>query len=600
MEIISQVKTLDSLLKLLWGDRKKAAPYPFIPEKQKYKIGPEKFPLPVSSPEKQGIPSEHLLHFLEDLDNCKEIQAHSLIVLRHGTVILHADWKPYSGVYPHMMYSLSKSITGMAVGLAIAEGLFQLEDRIIEFFPEKLPLIRNPRINNLRIKHLLTMTSGIKFNEMGSLTERDWVRAFFQSECAFEPGSKFAYNSMNSYLLSALVCKKTGLSLVEYLTPRLFEPLGIGPVFWEKCPLGIEKGGWGLYLRPIEMAKLGQLFLQKGAWNVNGHMQQILPQSWVEQSVNMEIPAKMGQYDAHYGYQLWSFPIDGAFQFNGAFGQYVIVLPQTDMVIAMTGGSECLFLDPSCRIIQQYFSGSALKKFTASSQHENFAMFRALQKKSRELYLFPETRTKLRQKGIFSKIRDLLYKKDAASLPPKVQELSGRIYEMEKSYGTLMPFILQGVRNLFTDGITQVKFSFTEQDCLITFYEEDEIYRMKAGYSGHFFQNTLCIHGEIYEVGATALLTYDEDERTVLKLFLSFLETPNTRRLKFIFYGNRIIVRFDESPSALAAAGLLCGLVASDSNVLQKVMFEVAKQQGVEERLESMAKPRVKGKWIEI
>ena len=138
---------------------------------------------------------------------------------------------------------------------------YHVKIKIQGYFPDKNVLFRSPRINNITVRHLLNMTSGLKFNEVHSVVEKDWVRAILQSDCSFEPGTEFSYNSLNTYLLSAILCKKTGMGLVEYLTPRLFDPLGIHNVSWDVCPMGIEKGGWGLWLRTVDMAKLGQFYL---------------------------------------------------------------------------------------------------------------------------------------------------------------------------------------------------------------------------------------------------------------------------------------------------------------------------------------------------
>ncbi|MFR2561601.1 MAG: serine hydrolase domain-containing protein [Anaeromassilibacillus sp.] len=140
------------------------------------------------------------------------------------------------------------------------------------------------------------MTSGLKFNEIHSVVEKDWIRAILQSDCSFEPGTEFSYNSLNTYLLSAILCKKTGMGLVEYLTPRLFGPLGIHNVSWDVCPMGIEKGGWGLWLRTVDMAKLGQFYLQRGRWMVDGKEKQLLPEDWVIESTKMDTPTREGDY----------------------------------------------------------------------------------------------------------------------------------------------------------------------------------------------------------------------------------------------------------------------------------------------------------------
>jgi len=285
MDLFSQMKTVDLLLKFLRGDMQHITPYPFVPQKKKNIPQGNIGDLPHSTPESEGVPSAYIQQFFEELNACDEIHVHSVMLLRHGKVIAEGSFKPYFSGYPHMVFSLSKSITGMAVGMAVSDGLISLDEKVIDIFPEKGVMFRSPKINNITVRHLLNMTSGIKFNEVGSVVERDWVKAFLMSDCSFEPGTEFYYNSMNSYMLSAIVCKRTGVGLMEYLNERLFVPLGIHDVTWETCPLGIEKGGWGLYLHIADMAKLGQLYLQGGHWTVNGEVKQLIPEDWIRESV---------------------------------------------------------------------------------------------------------------------------------------------------------------------------------------------------------------------------------------------------------------------------------------------------------------------------
>lgn len=258
-----------------------------------------------------------------------------------------------------MTFSFSKTVVSMAVGMAVTEGLLTVEDSVVSFFPEKQPpLFRSPRMAAMKVRHLLTMTSGANFSEAGSEMERDWVRGFFYSDCACMPGEKFHYNSMNSYLLAAILRKVTGQTLTEYLTPRLFEPLGIPPVYWETCPMGIEKGGWGLYLRVTDMAKLGELCLRGGVWEGK----RILSEEWLKEMLSFEVET---EHDGmtRYGYQLWSFPAPHSYQFNGVFGQYAVVLPELDMVIATTGGDASLFFNRVLDAIDGFFGSGAPARY---------------------------------------------------------------------------------------------------------------------------------------------------------------------------------------------------------------------------------------------
>ena len=595
LDLFSQMKIVDSLLKFLRGDLQHITPYPFEPQKKECIPQPSTGELPRSTPESEGIPSDHIQHFFEELDACDQIRVHSVMILRHGKIIAEGSFKPYSGSYPHMMFSLSKSVTGMAVGMAVNEGLLSLDEKIVDIFSDKGVIFRSPRINSITVLHLLNMTSGIKFNEVGSVAEKDWVRAYLQSDCSFEPGSEFYYNSMNSYLLSAIVCKKTGMSLKEYLTPRLFEPLGIPTVTWETCPLGIEKGGWGLYLRTVDMVKLGQLYLQNGRWNGNGEEKQLIPEDWIKESTKIQMPTRETDHSSGYGYQIWDFAAKNAYQFNGVFGQYVIVLPERDMVVAITSGSQNLFSDCSSDIVEKYFGDDA-ESFSDVPIPNNIKALRALINTLDHLNAVKETAPKPKKTNYFSRLfsRFLPVSKNE-TLPLFAGEIGQTKYRMEHNFGTLMPLLLQGVTNNFSGGIVEAAFDFEPGMCKIALSDAENKNIIAAGLDGIPRRSSLTLNGEVYAVGTTARLTTDEDDRPVLKLFVSFIETPCIRIIKFIFYGEKLLIRFEELPSVKVASEMLFGLVGGSGNSIEKMMIDTISQQRLVDRVDNLILPHAKG-----
>lgn len=554
--------------------------------------------MPHSTPENEGVPSSHIRAFFEALDSCDQIHVHSVMLLRHGKVIAEGNFQPYTSEYPHMMFSLSKSITGMAIGIAVNEGILTLDEKIVDIFSDKGVLLRSPRINNITVLHLLNMTSGIRFNEIGSIVERDWVKAFLQSDCMFEPGTEFQYNSMNSYLLSAIIRKKTGIGLKEYLTPRLFQPLGIPEVTWETCPLGIEKGGWGLYLRTVDMAKLGQLFLQGGKWTVDGTAQQLIPEKWVKESTKIQVFARESDHADGYGYQLWDFRAKGAYQFNGVFGQFVIVLPERDMVVAMTGGSQNLFSDPSSEIVAKFF-GDKSPAFSDAPLNNEIPVLRELSSTVSHLYNIRETAPKPQvQPGTVERLLNRFLKRESTPSPtlsPAAQAIHGRHYRFDPNCGTLMPLILESVTNNFSNGILEARFTVRPDRCTVFIRDEENENTIEAGLNGTFCTGSVTLNGDVYAVSAAARITPDEDDRPVLKLFLTFLETPFVRIMKFIFYGEKVLVRFDELPSVDAATKMLFGLVGGKGNTIEKMITDTVYQQRLYERMENIVLPRAKG-----
>lgn len=296
-------------------------------------------PLPRSTPEAQSLDSQAVLQFIDNSAK-QALGLHSLMVVRHGQVVAEGWWAPYAAEYRHMLYSLSKSFTSTAAGLAVAEGFFTLDDKVISFFPDQAPANPSHNLAAMRVRDLLCMGTG-HAEDTTSLTRRtdsdDWVSAFLAQPVEFEPGTHFVYNSGATYMVSAIVTKTTGKTVLEYLTPRLFEPLGIEGAAWESCPRGINTGGWGLSVRTEDIAKFGQLYLQDGVWEGK----RLLPEGWVADATSKHISNgddPNNDWNQGYGFQFWRCR-HGAYRGDGAFGQYCIVMPAQDAVVAITSGS---------------------------------------------------------------------------------------------------------------------------------------------------------------------------------------------------------------------------------------------------------------------
>jgi CubicO group peptidase (beta-lactamase class C family) len=298
--------------------------------------GPFRFPR--SSPEAQGIPSSAVLDFV----NAAEAgvpDLHSFMLLRHGAVVAEGWWAPYAPDLPHMLFSLSKSYTSTAVGIAVAEGRLSLDDAVISFFPDDLPGEVSLNLAAMQVRHLLAMGTGHAEDTTGAFFECEdgnWAKAFLARPVEHQPGTHFLYNTGATYMLSAIVQKLTGETLVDYLQPRLFDPLGIEGAVWESCPRGINTGGFGLNVRTEDIARLGQLYLQKGKWQG----QQLLSEDWVAEASCKQIDNgddPNSEWNQGYGFQFWRCR-HNAYRGDGAFGQYCIVMPDQDAVVAITSG----------------------------------------------------------------------------------------------------------------------------------------------------------------------------------------------------------------------------------------------------------------------
>lgn len=290
-----------------------------------------------STPEEQGVSSRALLAFVDDVESAVP-ELHSLMVVRHGSVVAEGWWAPYAADLPHELYSLSKSFTSTAVGLARAEGLLALEDLVLAYFPEHAPVEPDENLARMTLRHLLTMTTGHDDDPSDRVfAQHDWVRAFLAEPVEHEPGSHFVYNTAATYMLSAIVQKVTGLRVLDYLGPRLLEPLGITGATWEQCPRGIDTGGFGLSLRTEDVACFGQLCLGDGLWQGR----QLLPAGWVAEATRAQTLSTHSEGDPDwlqgYGYQFWRGR-HGTYRGDGAFGQFCLVLPEQDAVVAITAG----------------------------------------------------------------------------------------------------------------------------------------------------------------------------------------------------------------------------------------------------------------------
>lgn len=304
--------------------------------------------LPRSDPEKEKINPKAISKYLEAVKS-NEQDLHSLMILRNGKVVYEQWFGENAANKTHVMYSVSKTFTSTAIGFAIEEGLLEMEDKVISFFPDKLPKEISPKLQAMEIGHLLTMTVGHDVDPTGVLREKsneiDWVEAFLAFPMKHHPGDQFVYNSLATYMLSAILTKATGQRILDYLQPRLFRPLGIVEATWDESPQGIQIGGWGLKVKTEDMAKLGLFYLQKGEWNGK----QLLSESWFEEATVAQVPslpagvkkedlkieAKDSDWMQGYGYQLWRSR-HNSYRADGLNGQFILILPEKNALIVTT------------------------------------------------------------------------------------------------------------------------------------------------------------------------------------------------------------------------------------------------------------------------
>lgn len=293
------------------------------------------------SPESLGLLSGAVLAWLDALA-ADGLELHGFTLRRSGRVVAGGHWFPYGPERVHHVYSLSKAFAAVGVGLLVQEGRLSVEDRVVDLFPDALPPVVDGHLRAMRVEDLLTMRTGHAADVTDALVaagDGDWAAAFLAQPVAFRPGTHFVYNSGASFMLSALVQRVTGGTLLDFLTPRLLEPLGFRGAYWVSNARGVNLGGWGLHLRTGDVARFGQLLLNRGVWQGRT----LLAPAWVDAMGTAHVPPGTNPGDNEsdwaqgYGYQLWRCR-HGAYRADGAFGQFCVVMPEQDMVLAVTAG----------------------------------------------------------------------------------------------------------------------------------------------------------------------------------------------------------------------------------------------------------------------
>ena len=516
-----------------------------------------------ATPESQGISSDLFAALLRELDASKDTEMHHFMALRHGKVICECNFAPYPKGMWHITHSMCKSITGMAIGMLIEEEKLKLDENIYDIFPDHINAFSKIFRPVITVENLLTMTSGVTFNESGIVSGNDWLGSFLNASVNGKPGTEFQYNSLNTYVLSAIVTKRTGETLTEYLTPRLFGPLGITKYYWETCPKGITKGGWGLFLCAEDMAKLGQLYLQRGKWNG----QQLVSEYWIEISTARHLKTQNDTYG--YGYQLWMEQRPGSFEYNGMLGQNVIIYPDMDMVLVTNAGNKEMFQDCiMLNIIRKYFP---VNYHPADVLPENPLSHSLLKRLCGELENGEHNNrsTSLRgrwKRNVVSRRKHsdkkYSYRISAAVDRPSdhhsfMRAVSGRTYVMEQQNIGIAPLFVQVFHNNMTDGISEISFTYDAGNFYVSFTEGEVIHKLPVGF-GKAADGCVDLHGEHYLVATLGEFARDENDIPVLKLEVTFIEECVKRKAHIFFHeDNGIEIKWNETPGKkMILAGL--------------------------------------------
>ena len=509
---------------------------PYYPQKTEIS-GVEEQYFHRTHPEKKGVSSGRLLAMLKALEKDKRVNLHSLICIKDGEVICECSHPGYSVNTWHLSHSMSKTVTGIAIGMLVDDGVISEDTRLVDIFPEMH--YKDTQFEKITVKHLLTMTTGVRFSEAGSITESKWTEAFFSSSCAFEPGSEFAYNSMNSYILARIAVKLSGKSLTELLDERLFGPLHITNRFWEMSAEGVEKGGWGLYLSAESWAKIGYMMLSGGTFEGK----RILSERWVAESHKRQVktPDSIGHFD--YGYQIWSSSKGTDYLFNGMLGQNVWICPDNNIVVAILSGNNEMFQNsPARAIIERYLSIDLSNDLSESCFSGDTLDLRRAEKH------FFESRHWIRPYQPKRGIGQRLGLRSHSQYPEEWDEIMGK-YHFSKNNVGMVPLVIRAMQNNFPSSLDGVGFE-REGDSVYFIYTEGGIsYRLEVGFSD-FKESVIDLHGEKYIVRVIGEAMEDEDRNMLYKLELLFPELPNTRMIKFSFtYEDQLLMRMSEMPN---------------------------------------------------
>jgi CubicO group peptidase (beta-lactamase class C family) len=475
--------------------------------------------LPRSVPETEGVSSQGIIDFLDAAAKSRH-EFHSIMFLRHGKVIAEAWWNPYKPELRHTLYSTSKSFTATAVGFAVSEKRLSVNDKVISFFPDALPDTISPFLSEMKVKDLLSMSAGLDPDPTFTTVVNDtnWVKAFFKKPVVHEPGTKFLYNTLATYMLSAIVQKVTGEKVVDFLKPRLFEPLAIKGMDWEVDPRGINTGGWGLRLKTEDLAKFGELFLQKGKWNGK----QVLPAAWIEEATSLKIyqapDAPQSKKDSSdwmqgYCYQMWRCR-HNCFRADGAYGQYIIIMPDQDAVIAIT--SETADMQDELNLVWEYL----LPAIKTGKLPENNILSATLKQKLSSLAL------------------PLPAAKSSSSL---VSSISGKTYAFGK------------------EGRNTIIFQFSDNTCKVSMMIDSASYNFSFG-SGQWITGETTLHGPNLLLQAKAHFvglppskiagSFAWKDENTLELVLRFIESPHTETISCKFDKNTVsvVIHYSNEP----------------------------------------------------
>lgn len=567
-----------------------------------------------------GLSAAELSKMLRKLVMTRSCCLDGLGIAKGENLICSGYQPPYSMENPHITNSTCKTITAIAVMFAVSEGLLGVEDTVLSFYPEYDTMLTSKYVKQMTVEHLLTMTSGTKCTEITAMVEEDWVKAFLLTDCQAEPGTQFIYNSMNTYMLSAILTKITEMSLLEYLRPRLFEPLGINNLSWELCPKGIERGGWGLHLSIDGMLKIGLFLANNGKYNDR----QLIDSSYICKMKEVKVEQDTDALATGYGYQLWHLP-NGFYMLSGMYGQHVVIDDNHKLVIATNAHNDKMFPDSRfTRIILGCMNSEGLyrpdvkrkekvlyKKFT--QEFQAFCNGWKLPKPTKELPF-----------ALYCKNQEKCIMQEILQLQKICVDFNKKRLHIENATFKLFPYMMRGMYQFPPFAVTDIVFKTSEQSIEMCFVKEhnkkerrdirnnkkeikalsdnrrsglQEKIIVKAGYA-RYYNQTLSVGSNSIQMAAKVYLSKDEDDNTVIQLHMVFPATGFSRKIKFFLLEDRISIECMEYPDMKAIVGQVVygetTLAGNNIDLTGKL------PESLRVFLDHKVEPRVNGTWMSI
>ena len=477
------------------------------------------------TPEAVGVSSEKLAALVRDITE-NGLETHSIMVLRHGKVAFESFRNPYAPQFPHVMFSVSKSITSCAVGFAVAEGKLSLEDRVADLVPELRADREAPKLESLTVRHLLTMTSGKIVNVMIDKARKTWIRDYADAKFSYPPGEGWNYSNENIYILCVIISKVCGECVVDYLMPRLFEPLGIPRPFWENDGNGVEAGGWGLYLTTESLAKIMLCYTQGGMYAG----EQVIPADWAAESGKAQVmqggahPSSYG--DSGYGFCFWKNPGGDSFRADGVFSQFGLIYPGQDACVITTGGQ--MDSNATLDVFFRHFPGAFEETGAAPVEIPALPPYPVLEPRPRNMALEYELEDKV------------------ITFPTPLHQ-APRVVGMPVSMMPMAVFFMSADK---AGGIDKIRLRFTEDACKFSWSEGEERNTVLCGMDGRARNCRITLGGIGFTVACSA--AWDGQHR--LRIWIRPLNSVAERRLLFTFRGRQVVMLPRSNPSLAVIA----------------------------------------------